>query len=163
MRLKLALICGVALASANAMACYTVYDSGGRMVYRGMETPVDMSQPLHRSLGQRLPGAHMVFDDATNCAPVAMTRAMRTATPGGTSPLLTDRQTAARQHLPHAPVAGNLVVVPAPAAAALATVPAVTVVPSVGTAPPVSTAAMGAGAARSPAVITELRDGSTVV
>ncbi|RYY79280.1 MAG: hypothetical protein EOO24_43805 [Comamonadaceae bacterium] len=194
MKLKFALVCGLALAGANAMACYTVYDSSNRVVYQGANSPVDLSRPLHQTLGARMPGAHMVFDQSATCTPVAMTRAVRPATrdvpagtirmdnsrratPGGTSPLLTDRTTATTQNLPHTVVAGNVVMVPAAVAAERASIPSMTVIPTdvaVASARPApmdttamagapNTQTMGAGAARPRTVITEMRDGSTVV
>jgi hypothetical protein len=182
MKLKIGLFCGLLLAGANAMACYTVYDSNNRVVYRGVNTPVDMSLPLKEAVSQRFaPGSSMVFDLSTNCDPVSiaqvarptgpmvppgtirMERSGRTATPNSdASPLLTDRQTAQRQNLPHTTVAGNIVMVPAQAAARI-DLPTFTVIPAdvaVARAPaPVNTAAMGAGPARqNQTVITEMRD-----
>lgn len=147
MKIKLALMCGLALAGANAMACYTVYDSSNRVIYQGLDAPVDMSQPLHQTLGRRFPGAHMVFDQSANCTPVALAQVARSATrevPAGTirmegsgrqlrptsaSPLFTDRETAQRQGLAHTVVAGDVVLVP-PSAAARASIPSLTVVPA---------------------------------
>ncbi|HEY8356078.1 MAG TPA: hypothetical protein VIL30_01350, partial [Ramlibacter sp.] len=130
MKLKLAMFCGLALAGANAMACYTVFDANSRVIYQGVDSPVDMSMPLHQTLGARFPGAHMVFDQSAACTPVALAQVARPVTrdvpagtirmegggrasPGGSSPLLTDRATAARQNLPHTVVAGNVVMEPA--------------------------------------------------
>lgn len=194
MKFKLAMFCGLALAGANAMACFTVYDSSSRVIYQGTESPVDMSVPLHETLGRRFPGAHMVFDQSASCTPVALAQVARpasrdvpagtirmeggrSATPGGSSPLFTDRETAARQNLPHTVVAGDVVLVPAAAAAARATIPSMTVIPSdvaVASARPApmdtrmmagspDTRSMGAGPARPGTVITELRNGATVV
>jgi hypothetical protein len=180
MKLKLALFCGLALAGAQAMACYTVYDSNSRVIYQGLESPVDMSLQLHQTLGKRFPGAHMVFDQSTICTPVALAQVARPtgrdvpagtirmengrrATPGGTSMLFTDRETAARQNLPHTVVAGDVVMVPASVAATRASIPSITVVPvdtAMASAGP-DTRSMGAGPA--PTVITELRNGRTVV
>lgn len=198
MKLKLALVGGLLLAGANAMACYTVYDSSNRVVYQGVKAPVDMSRPLHETLGQRLPGAHMVFDQSATCTPVALAQVARPAGrdvpvgtiraapprplgPGASAPLLTDRNTAARQGLPHTVVAGDVVMVPA-AAAARAHIPSLTVIPgdvALASARPApmnaevmagapDTRTMGAGparrgAAQPPTVITEMRDGSTLV
>src|SRR3982751_1661800 len=136
MKLKLGVLCGLLLAGANAMACYTVYDAGGRVVYRGLEAPVDMSLPLHQALSGRFPaGTSLVFDQAPTCAPVniaqvarptgpmvpvntiRMERTGRQVSPTSAAPLLTDRDTAMREHLPHTTVAGDIVLVPAEAAA----------------------------------------------
>ncbi|QJW84132.1 hypothetical protein HK414_10275 [Ramlibacter terrae] len=157
-----------------------------------------MSRPLHQTLGARYPGAHMVFDQSATCTPVALAQVARPvsvgdvpagtirmeggrrAAPGGSSPLLTDKDTAARQNLPHTVVAGNVVMVPASIAASRASIPSMTVIPSevaVASARPApmdtrtmagtpDTRSMGAGpsgAVRPPTVITEMRDGSTVV
>ena len=198
MKLKSALLCSLVLAGTNAMACYTVFDASNRVVYQGVETPVDLSVPLHQTLGKRFPGAHMVFDQSAACTPVPLARVARPVTvgdvpagtirmeggrrasPGGSSPLLTDKDTAVRQHLPHTVVAGNVVMVPASVAASRASIPSVTVIPAetaVASARPVpmdtrtmagvpDTRAMGAGpagAVQAPTVITEMRDGSTLV
>jgi hypothetical protein len=182
MRLKIALLCGLTLAGANAMACYTVYDGNNRVIHQGLEAPVDMSLPLHQAVGQRFGrGATMVFDLSNSCPPVSiaqvarptgqdvppgtirMQRTGRTGSPSSAAPLLTDRVTAQRQQLPHTVVAGNIVVVPA-AAAARVDLPTFNVIPSdtaVARAPTApNTAAMGAGPApaRQSTEITEMRD-----
>ena len=179
MKLKLGVLCGLLLAGANAMACYTVYDAGGRVVYRGLEAPVDMSLPLHQALSGRFPaGTSLVFDQSPTCAPVniaqvarptgpmvpvntiRMERTGRQISPSSAAPLLTDRETAMREHLPHTTVAGDIVLVPAEAAAR-AHLSTFTVIPaetSVARAPTVNTSAMGAGPARQETVITEMRN-----
>lgn len=193
MKLKLAMFCALALAGANAMACYTVYDSNNRVIYQGTEAPVDMSLPLHQTLQKRFPGAHMVFDQSNNCAPVGlaqvarptvrdvpagtirMERDGRTVTPTSSSPLFTDIDTAQRQKLPHTIVAGDIVRVPASAAARV-DLPTMTVIPAdtaLASARPApmdttlagvpNTATMGAGPAPRETVITEMRDGTTVI
>jgi hypothetical protein len=185
MKLKLALFCGLALAGVNAMACYTVYDRNDRVIYQGTETPVDMSLQLHETLGQRFPGAHMVFDLSTNCTPVRLSQVARPVSgdvppgtirmegtgrsvkPSSSAPLLTDVSTAQRQNLPHTVMGGNIAMVPAQVAARL-DLPTFTVIPAdvaVARAPaPVDTRAMGAGpATQQQTVITEMRDGSTMM
>jgi hypothetical protein len=188
MKVKLALLGGLLLAGANAMACYTVYDGSSRVVYQGPEAPVDMSLPLHEALSQRFPrGSQMVFDQATNCRPVGLAqlprpagtdvppntiRLERTGTQRSSSspaPLFTDLDTAERANLPHTQVAGGIVRVP-PAAADQAMHAAVTVLPAstfAAATPAVApdTRVLGAGPARpyAPAskpnvVITEMRD-----
>jgi hypothetical protein len=134
MKFKLALLCGLALAGANAMACYTVYDSQNRVVYQGVDAPVDMSLQLHETLQKRYPGTHMVFDLSNVCTPISIAqvarptseavpvntirieRSGRTVSPSSTAPLLTDLQTAQRSNLPHTQIAG-VALVPAQAAA----------------------------------------------
>jgi len=185
MKARFALFCGLVLTGANALAaCYTVYDARDRVIYQGVEAPVDMSLPLHETLGRRLPGAHMVFDTSTTCTPVALPQVARSSapdaapntirrerpgriiSPNSSAPLLTDVVTAERRGLPHTVVAGNIAVVPARAAARV-DLPTFTVVPSdtaLARAPAApDTTALGAGPAPRGAVITELRDGSTVI
>ena len=178
MKFKLGVLCGLLLAGANAMACYTVYDASSRVVYRGVDAPVDMSLPLHQALAGRFPaGSSLVFEQGTACTPVSiaqvarptgpmvpvntirMERTGRQLSPSSSAPLLTDRETAMRQHLPHTVVAGDIVLVPA-AAAARADIPTFSVIPSdtaVAREPSVNTSAMGAGRANT-TVITEMRD-----
>jgi hypothetical protein len=179
MKYKLALLAILGLAGANAMACYTVYDGHDRVVFQGVEAPVDMSLPLHQALAARgYPvGTRMVFDLAATCTPVSvaqvarpasgdvpantirMERSGRTLSPSSAAPLLTDRQTAERQHLPHVQVAGDIVMVPARAAARVdlptfTVIPADTAVARAG----VDTRVLGAGPARQDTVITEMRN-----
>jgi len=180
MKYKLAFLAALSLASVNAFACYTVYDANNRVIYQGELAPVDMSRPLHQTLGRSNPGAQMVFDQGSNCPasaaevsrPVAAVAPLNTAVMGAgpaprgqlaSGPLLTDRRTALSLNLPHTVVAGEIVMVPAQAAARVNR-PAVNVIPAsafVG-APleTVNTTAMGGPPARSSIVITERRDGT---
>jgi hypothetical protein len=180
MKLKLALLAGLTLAGANAMACYTVYDASNRVIFQSVEAPVDMSQPLHTALARKFPaGASMVFNQGASCTPVSLAQVARPAggaipvntirmerdgkpmSPSSSSPLFTDRDTAQRQHLPHTVVAGDIVMVPA-SAAGRANIPSLTVIPAdtalarASTGP--DTRMMGAGPARNNVVITEMRD-----
>lgn len=178
MKIKLGVLIGLLLAGANAMACYTVYDGNSRVVYRGVDAPVDMSLPLHQALATRFPaGSSMVFEQGATCTPVSiaqvarptgpnvpvntirMERTGKQISPSSAAPLLTDRETAMRQHLPYTQVAGDIVMVP-PQAAARADMSTFTVIPSetVARTSTVNTAAMGAGPAPSQTVITEMRD-----
>jgi hypothetical protein len=115
------------LASLQAFACYTVYDSSNRVVYQSEKAPVDMSRPLHETLPARFPGASMVFDDSRECTVISSValgnggQTVRTA-----SPLLTDERTARALNLPHRSL-GNGIAVVAPQEAAMG--PGVTVVP----------------------------------
>ena len=185
MKSKNALLGGLLLlAGANAMACYTVYDASNRVVYQGLQSPVDMSLPLHQALSQVFPrGAQLVFDQGATCRPVGLAQLPRPSgadAPPNTirmersntilrpsssapSPLFTEREAAERAHLPHTQVAGDIVMVP-PQVADRALHAAVTVLPA-STGP--DTRAMGAGPARpgvaAPGtrprvVITEMRD-----
>jgi hypothetical protein len=181
-KLKIGILGGLLLlAGANAMACYTVYDSNTRVVYRGLEAPVDMSLPLREALTTRFqPGASMVFDQTAQCTPVSIAQVARPtgpmvpvntirmegtgrqASPSSAAPLFTDLQTAERARLPHTQVAGDIVMVPGSAAARV-NMPTFTVIPSdaaVARAAPAgpNTSALGAGPARSNTVITEMRN-----
>jgi hypothetical protein len=179
MKAKLGVLCGLLLAAANAMACYTVYDGSSRVVYRGLQPPVDMSLPLHQALAGSFPaGASLVFDPSPICTPVSiaqvarptgpnaplntirMERTGKQVSPSSAAPLFTDRQTAMRQKLPYTTVAGDVVVVPAEAASRVSmrtfsVIPADTAVARAAT---VDTTAMGAGPARRETVITEMRN-----
>ena len=178
MKLKLGMLCGLLLAGGHAMACYTVYDGSSRVVYRGPDAPVDMSLPLHQALAGRFPaGSSLVFEQGASCTPVGiaqvarptgrmvppntirMERTGRQISPSSSaSPLLTDRETAMRQNLPYTVVAGDIVIVPA-AAAARADIPTFSVIPAdtaVARAP--DTRTLGAGPARQETVITEMRN-----
>ena len=146
----------VSAASFNALACFTVHDSSGRVVYQGAEAPVDMSRPLHETVPQRFPGGHMVFDTTTVCNDINVTGAGRQ---GGvqravlSSPLLTDAATARRMNVPHTVVAQGVAVVNGPT---VAMAPAVTVIPSQQTATAIARADR---LNRDTVVITEYRDG----
>lgn len=72
------------LAAMNAMACYTVYDKSNRIAYQGLDAPVDMSLPLSTALQARFPGGHMVFEQNSDCAPIALGQLARPA--GVTAP-----------------------------------------------------------------------------
>lgn len=151
----LALILGVA--AGQALACYTVYDRSGRVLYSDPAPPVDMSRPLHDTLQARFPGAHMVFDAQADCGSVSPPPPAISASEG--APLLTDRRTAQAMNVPFTVMQGNIVMVP-PRHGRVG--PGVTVLPpGAGAAPQGRTAVMGAAAAPPPgrgAVITELRD-----
>jgi hypothetical protein len=181
MKLKIALLAGLALAGANAMACYTVYDASNRVIFQSVEAPVDMSQPLHAALERRFAkGSSMVFNQGATCTPVTLAQVARPAvgaipvntirlertgrqvSPSSEAPLLTDRVTAVRQGLPHTVVAGDIVVVQGAAAArGTANMPTMTVIPAdtaIARAPAVDTRMMGAGPVRSNTVITEMHN-----
>lgn len=181
MKSKIALLCGLLLSGANAMACYTVYDASNRVIFRGAEAPVDMSLPLHQAVAQRFPqGSSLVFDQGATCTPVNLAqvarpgsgmvpvntirseRTGRQVSPSSAAPLLTDRETAARSGVPHTVVAGDIVLVP-PSAANRVTMPTFNVIPpdtALARANGIpDTTALGAGPARRDnTVITEMRD-----
>ncbi len=120
------LACVLALAGTQALACYTVYDRAGRVVYNEETPPVDMSRPLHETLPARFPGAHMVFDEQATCDSIVPVSRLAAASRLG-SPLLTDRRTAQALHVPYSVVAGGIALVPA---GRVRLSPGVTVVPA---------------------------------
>ncbi len=61
--------------SAQALACYTVYNRANQVIYRAMEAPVDMRYQLHQTLPAVFNDGHMVFSITdTNCPAVNATR-----------------------------------------------------------------------------------------
>jgi hypothetical protein len=145
MKLKrslLALLLGVA--AGQALACYSVYDRSGRLVYNDASPPVDMSRPIHETLPARFPDAHMVFDTQAGCDSIApLSRAIAS---GGGTPLLTDRRTARAMNVPYTVLAGGIALIrPGDAR----TGPGVTVIPAA--------ALAGAPAGRG-TVITEMHE-----
>lgn len=148
MKLKLALLCGLALAGANAMACYTVYDGHARVLWQGTNPPVDMSLPLHEAVQRRFgQGATLVFNESSTCKPLGVAEVARPSVgdvppntmrlertgrqirPTSSAPLFTDRQTAEQSNVPYTTVAGDIVRVP-PGAADRAITATVTVLPT---------------------------------
>jgi hypothetical protein len=157
---RIALLCSLAFASANAFACYTVYDRSGRVVYQNESAPVDMSRQLHETVPARFPGGHMVFDAAADC-PAVIAGARFDSRHSLSSPLLTDRRAAQSMRVPYTDV-GNGIAMVQPRDATLAA--GVTVIPSTVTAGVPATAVMGAGPnRRSRPVITELRDPPLII
>ena len=133
------------LAAGPVLACYTVYDRSGRVVYNDAAPPVDMSRPVHETLPARFPGAHMVFDTLADCGSIAPLSPL-TAARGGT-PMLTDRRTAQAMNVPYTLLAGGIALVQAGDARAA---PGVTVVPA--------QALAAVPAVSRDTVITELRE-----
>jgi hypothetical protein len=128
-RWKTSLFAALGFASVQAFAgCYTVYGPANQVMYQSDKPPVDMSLPLHDTLGSRFPGGSMVFDTEGSC-PVISPVAMGNGGPitRTSSPLLTDESTAERLGLPHRKIGRNVAVIP-PAAVAME--PGVTVVPA---------------------------------
>ena len=158
--LKPALLCTLALAASQALACYTVYDRSNAVVYHAQTPPVDMSLPLHQTLPAAFPGGHLVFGDSLDCPREHAAPARLPVRPAaGASPLLTDRATAQAMRLPHTAFAGQVVVVPAQAVARV-DLPTFSVVPAdpvVARAAAPDTRAMGAGPAPG-TVITEMHN-----
>jgi hypothetical protein len=141
-RSLLPLLLGVA--AGQALACYTVYDRSGRVLYNEETPPVDMSRPIHETLPARFPAAHLVFDAQAGCDSIAPL-SLLTASPG-VAPLLTEPRTARAMNVSYTVLAGGIALIrPGDAR----TRPGVTVIPAA--------ALAGAPAARG-MVITELRD-----
>jgi hypothetical protein len=103
------LACLLGLAVPQVLACYTVYDRHGRVVYNEETPPVDMSRRLHETLPARFPGGHMVFDTQVGCDAI-MPMSPSVAGRGGT-PLLTDRTTAEAMNVPYMALAGGIALV----------------------------------------------------
>jgi hypothetical protein len=59
------------LISSQALACYTVYDSTGKLVYNAIKAPIDMRYQIHETLPQAFPGGHMVFSISDKNCPEA--------------------------------------------------------------------------------------------
>jgi hypothetical protein len=117
----------LSLPALPALACYTVYGEGNRIMYQSDKPPVDMSRPLHETIPQRFPGGQLVFDQTAECA-VLSSVAIGDGGPitRTSSPLLTDEKTAKRIGAPHRIVDGIAVISPAD----VTMKPGVTVVPS---------------------------------
>lgn len=82
MKLNKLLLTGLLLAGANAMACYTVYDAKGRVLYRDDDAPVNMSLPLRDALARRFPaGSSLVFELGAVCTPVGIAEVARPSGP----------------------------------------------------------------------------------
>jgi len=157
MKFKLALLCSLGLAAGgNALACYTVYDNANRVVYNAQTPPVDMKLPLHQTLPRVFPGGHMIFDSAAQCPVEQPLPRVVAASNGGPAPLLTDRRTAEAMNAPHRILPSG--------AALVQQAPDITPVVATAASEP-DTRTMGAGSARQrmETIITELRDGVTVV
>jgi hypothetical protein len=151
----------LAVAAWPALACYTVYDSSSRVVFRSAEPPVDMSRPLHETVPQRFPGGQLVFDTGTSCPGVSGGRLPLVA--ANPAPLLTDRQTAQALGVRYSPLSNGVVVV-APREAAVveaALGSQLTVVPSeplLAAADQRSPTSVMGGPPSGQPMITELRD-----
>ncbi|WP_332815683.1 hypothetical protein [Ramlibacter sp.] len=103
---------GTLLAAAPALACYTVHDAQGRIVYQAQEPPVDMSRPLHETVDRIAPGGHLVFGDSLDCQVQSPSRTFLQATSSGSPPLLTHERTARAMGLPYTRVAEGIALVP---------------------------------------------------
>jgi hypothetical protein len=101
----------LALAPLQALACYTVYDQAGSVVFYGDKPPVDMSRPLHETVPARFPGGHMVFDSAPCPVIAPLAFGASRATDTTSSPLLTDERTARGMNAAYRPLGRGVVVV----------------------------------------------------
>lgn len=146
MNLRQALLAGLlGLAAPHVLACYTVYDAAGRVIYNEETPPVDMSRPLHETLPVRFPGGHMVFDTQASCDEITpMSPSVAGRRQG--SPLLTQPRMARAMNVPYTVLAGDVALVQSRDARMR---PGLTVVPA---------EAFAASPAGSGAVITELRN-----
>ena len=157
--LKLALLLPLlALGAAQATACYTVYDRANMVVYQSDKPPVDMSRPLHETLPQRFPGAHLVFDDG-ECVPVNSLAIGAGGRTPSTSPMLTNQKSALEMHVPHRQLAGGIALVAPGQAVMTAGVTVVPATPVTAVAAAPDTRVLGAAPApKDRPVITEYRD-----
>lgn len=99
------------LASAQALACYTVFDRENRVVYQSERAPVDMSRPLHETVPVRFgAGAHMIFD-GNECTPVNSLATGDGGRAPSMSPMLTNEGIARQQGLRHSRLGNGIAVV----------------------------------------------------
>ena len=99
------------LASAQALACFTVFDRENRVVYQSERAPVDMSVPLHQTIPAKFgAGSHMVFDghECTAINSLAIGTGGRTAP---ISPMLTNEKSARDRGLRHSSLGNGIAVV----------------------------------------------------
>jgi len=96
------------LAGGQAMACYVVYGPDNQVLYSGVDSPVDMSRPLHETVPAKYPGGAMVFTNDTECPSGARPRIVST---NGKSPLLTDTRTAESMGLAHTDLGNGVAMV----------------------------------------------------
>jgi hypothetical protein len=151
-QVKRVLFCSMLLcASVQAIACYTVYDRAGRVVYQGEDAPVDMSLQIQDALAARFPGGHMIFDTAVDC-PSIVAAAPATPSRGGTA-LLTNQHTAEAMRLPYTPLAGGIALVQA---GNVRIEPGVTVVPA-------DTTALAAARPARETMVTEYRNANGAI
>jgi hypothetical protein len=61
------------LTAGSASACFTVYDSTNRVLYRGLDAPVNMERQLHETVPAKFgEGAKLVFDTSNVCPVVQL-------------------------------------------------------------------------------------------
>lgn len=152
MKLKLALASALGLVSIHAMACYTVYDRAGHIVYNAQTPPVDMSRPIHETLPAVYPGGTMVFDLSNDCPREQPARMKADPPPAKPSPLLTDRRTAAEMDLPHTILPSGVALISRPPVMTAG----ISVIPSGSPAPEIAPAVTAHRSLRPATVITEM-------
>ena len=109
--ISLVLVPLLGLASAQALACFTVFDRENRLVYQSERPPVDMSRPLHETVPSRFgPGSHMIFDgnECTAINSLAIGNGGRTP---AISPLLTNEKAARERRLRHSSLGNGIALV----------------------------------------------------
>jgi hypothetical protein len=74
------------LISSQALACYSVYDRTGKLVYNAVTAPVDMRYPIHETLPEVFPGGHMVFSITDKDCPEANLKRNQEGDVAGNSP-----------------------------------------------------------------------------
>ncbi len=156
MKLKLALVCAIGLASVNAMACYTVYDRDNRIVYNAQTPPVDMSLPLHQTVPVKFPGGSMIFGSGTDCPRDPPVRVSAPPPPSKPSPLLTDRRTAAAMKVTHNILPSGVALVSQPPAVMTAGLSYA--IPAAPAEPVMATAVVAPRSAKPATVITEMHN-----
>lgn len=110
---KALLAAAAALAAGPALACYTIYDAGNRMVYNSELPPFDMSRPLHQTLLGAYPGGHLVFEPGASCPVESPARSIaRPPSFNGRTPLLTNVSAARAMGVPHTVLANGVALVP---------------------------------------------------
>ena len=70
-RITLSCVFASCFALAAQSSCYTVYDGDGRMAFRSVRPPVDLSKALSETVPRLVPNGHMVFvPDESSCTDV---------------------------------------------------------------------------------------------
>ncbi|HYD76928.1 hypothetical protein [Ramlibacter sp.] len=100
-----------AFAAVPALACYTVYDARGSIVYQAQQAPVDMSRPLHETMPRAFPGGHLVFGDSLDCQQQSPSQTFLRAVSDGSPPLLTDERSARALGQPYTVVGQDIALV----------------------------------------------------
>jgi hypothetical protein len=68
------ILAGWFFSSPAAAMCYVVYDAQSRIVYRGAQTPVDLSGTVTAAMRGKFPGGQLVIsNDMRLCTPIEPT------------------------------------------------------------------------------------------